>query len=359
MGLSGPVPRRVPAEVKDELLGIVAECVAAGWTTQRACSVLEVDRRRVWRWQRRRDGGGGLEDRCSGGRAVHGLLNWEIAAVLDLAEQWGPIDRSHRKLAHRGSYLDQVWVSPSTVRRVLAKADVNLPEPPPRPERPQRRPWPEWVQYRPNQVWGYDVTHFGRCGAAPNCFAIVDLVSRKWIATLLSAEETATQTQVVFLDALEAEDLIGAVEDRLDTGELPGSDETPILLAVSDNGAPMTADATRAFMALCSIAQHFGRPNTPTDQAPIESFFGHIKHEWPHLEAISDPQILDAELERARIDYNTVRLHAGIGYVTPDDEHRGKGETIRQARQHGLRRADQARRAARRTTNRPKPHHAD
>ncbi len=121
----------------------------------------------------------------------------------------------------------------------------------------------------------------------------------------------------------------------------------------------MTADATKAFMALCSIAQHFGRPGTPTDQAPIESFFSHIKGEWPHLEAICDPQTLTAELERARIDYNTVRLHAGIGYVTPDDEHNGKGETIRQARRDGLRRADEARRAARRTTNHPKPHHAD
>ena len=122
------------------------------------------------------------------------MLEWEIEAILDLAEQWGRIDRSHRKLAHRGSYLERVWVAPSTVRRVLAEADVNLPEPSPRPERPQRRPWPEWVQYRPNQVWGYDVPHFSRCRAAANCFAIIDLVSRKWISTLLSAEETATQT---------------------------------------------------------------------------------------------------------------------------------------------------------------------
>ena len=48
-------------------------------------------------------------------------------------------------------------------------------------------------------------THFGRCRAAPNAFAIIDLVSRKWLATLLSAEETSTQVQVVFGDALEAE----------------------------------------------------------------------------------------------------------------------------------------------------------
>jgi hypothetical protein len=31
----------------------------------------------------------------------------------------------------------------------------------------QRTPWPDWLEYRPNQVWGWDVTHFGRCRAAP------------------------------------------------------------------------------------------------------------------------------------------------------------------------------------------------
>jgi transposase InsO family protein len=176
-------------------------------------------------------------------------------------------------------------------------------------------------------VWGWDVTHFARCKPAPNCFAIIDLVSRKWIATLLSAEESAVQTQVVFLDALEAEGLDG-LEHRLatgelPTGELPTGDDIPILLAVSDNGAPMTADDTRSFMALCSIAQHFGRPGVPTDQAPIESFFGHIKTDWPHLEDIADPEILGAELQRVRREYNGVRLHAAIGYVTPNDEHEG------------------------------------
>ncbi len=345
--------------MKDKLLAIVCECVAAGWTTERACSVLEVDRRRVWRWQRRRDSGEGLEDRSPGGNPVHALLGWEVEDILALAEQWGPTDRSHRKPAHRGSSLQRVWVAPSTVRRVLAAADVNLPAAPPRPAPRQRRPWLEWVQYRPNQVWGHDVTRFSRCRAAPNCFAVIDLVPRKWICALLSPEETATQTQALFLDALEAENLIGAVEDRLDTAELPDPDQVPILLAVSDNGAPMTADTAKAFTALCSIAQHFGRPATPTDQAPIESFLGHIKQDWPHLEAITDPEILSAELQRVRTEHNTVRLHAGIGYATPDDEHQRKGETIRQARRRGLIRADRAQRAARRTTNHPEPHHAD
>ncbi len=45
---------------------------------------------------------------------------------------------------------------------------------------------------------------------------------------------------------------------------------------------------------------------------------------------------LRAELTVVRHRYNTVRLHAGIGYVTRDDEHQDRGEAIRKAREAGL-----------------------
>ena len=48
---------------------------------------------------------------------------------------------------------------------------------------------------------------------------------------------------------------------------------------------------------------------------------------------------LRAELASVREHYNGVRLHAGIGYVTPNDEHEGRGEQIRKAREAGLEQA--------------------
>jgi hypothetical protein len=45
------------------------------------------------------------------------------------------------------------------------------------------------------------------------------------------------------------------------------------------------------------------------------------------------------QLAVVRDHYNTIRLHAGIGYVTPDDEHEGRGEAIRKAREAGLEQA--------------------
>lgn len=61
----------------------------------------------------------------------------------------------------------------------------------------------------------------------------------------------------------------------------------------------MTSGSTREFMALCAIAQHFGRPGTPTDQAWIESLNGTIKIENPYLLAIETPATLRAELAEA------------------------------------------------------------
>jgi transposase InsO family protein len=327
---------------------LITDAIKAGWTLARICGVLELDRQRAWRW-RARQGADQLEDHPPGGNPIHGLLAWEEAEILALFEEWGDIDLSHRKLAHRGSYTERVWVAPSTVDRVLARNGLALAGTP-RPSRSTKRPWPAWVQWRPNQLWCWDASHFPACAASPVVYGIIDVVSRKWLASLLCAEQTGTQVKVVFLDALANEGMLGDLEWRLDhPGDVDLDEEAaPILLAVSDNGPEMRSGETRAFMALLSIGQHFGRPYTPTDQAWIETLWGHVKAENPHLLAIEDPLVLAAELERVRAHHNSVRLHEGIGYVTPNDEHAGRGEDIRQARRDGLAVADQARRASRR-----------
>lgn len=338
MGLSGRVPHRVDAATKAGLLDLIDVATDAGWTIRRACRVLELGEVRTHRWYARRSRGR-LADQSPGGAPAHGILPDEEAEVLALFEEWGEVDRSHRKLAHRGSYLSRVWVSPSTVRRVLHVADLHF-RPLPRPGRSKKRPFPDWVEYTPNSIWIYDTTHFTRAGMA--VLIVEDLVSRKWITEIVSVEETSTQVELAFTQALEVEGLLGTVDARHDDGtvDIGVDDEArPILLAVSDNGPQMTSGSTREFLALCAIAQHFGRPGTPTDQAWIESLNGHIKIENPHLLAIEDPATLRAELATVREHYNRVRLHAGIGYVTPNDEHEGRGETIRKAREAGLEQA--------------------
>jgi hypothetical protein len=49
--------------------------------------------------------------------------------------------------------------------------------------------------------------------------------------------------------------------------------------------------------------------------------------------------VLRAELAVVRERYNGVRLHARIGYLTPNDDHEGRGPAIRKAREAGLEQA--------------------
>jgi putative transposase len=320
----------VSARDKLELLGLVDRATAAGWSHVRACAVLEISDVRVHRWRGRLREHGTLDDRPPVGNPVHRILPWEEQAIVDLIEQWGWVDRSHRKLAHRGSYTGQVFVAPSTLLRVALKHRVELPGEPVRP-RPALPAFPQ-VPWERNRIWIWDASHFPRAGRV--AYAIVDVVTRYWIGYLLSAEQTTTQAQLLFASALEDQGLLGP------DGLPPERDgDGPILVAWSDNGSEMTAIDTRQFMALMAIAQHHGRPGTPTDQAHVESFFSHLKGDWPHLTSITDPAALDSELDRIRGEYNTVRLHAAIGYVTPEDEHQGRGPEIRRARIAGLRRA--------------------
>jgi transposase InsO family protein len=143
-------------------------------------------------------------------------------------------------------------------------------------------------EHTANSIWIYDTTHFTRAGMA--VLIIEALVSRKWLTEIVSVEETSVQVELAFTAALAAEGLLEAVEARHDDGRIGlGHDDAtrPILLAVSDNGPQMTSGSTREFLAMCAIAQHFGRPGTPTDQAWIESLNGTSKPStrtcWPSL----------------------------------------------------------------------------
>ncbi|RKN51949.1 integrase, partial [Streptomyces klenkii] len=143
MGLSaGPVPPRGPPEVKAGLLQLIGHAAERGWSVRRAGEVLGLDHMRVLRWQQRAAAGQLADARPGPAEALHALLAWEKEAIVKLAEEWGETDRSHRKLAHRGSRLYWVHASESTVLRVLAEAGLHLPGPP-RRERREKKPFPE------------------------------------------------------------------------------------------------------------------------------------------------------------------------------------------------------------------------
>src|SRR5262249_57099963 len=127
-------------------------------SVRKAADALGLDHVRVLRWLARAALDQLADAKPGPEVALHALLDWERQAVVKLAEEWGEVDLSHRKLAHRGSRLDLVHVSESTGLRVLSDAGLHLPGRPARPPR-QRQPFPDGGELVPGGVWLYEFPH--------------------------------------------------------------------------------------------------------------------------------------------------------------------------------------------------------
>ncbi len=233
MGLSARVPHRVDAATKAALLGLIDGAVEAGWTTRRACRVLDLGEVRAHRWQARR-ACGKLVDHAPGGSPMHAILAQEAARC------WRCSMSGARSSGPSANWPTGVLPGPGVglaldrAEGVAHEAHLHF-RARPRPGKSKRRPFPAWAEYTPNSIWIYDTTHFTRAGMA--VLIIEDLVSRKWITHVVSVEETSTQVEVAFTDALQAEGLLETVDARHDDShlDLAVDEQTrPILLAVSD-----------------------------------------------------------------------------------------------------------------------------
>ncbi len=112
----------------------------------------------------------------------------------------------------------------------------------------------------------------------------------------------------------------------------------------------MTSRSTRAFFADLGIAQSFSRARTPTDNATAESWMATLKCErlYDADTASMTPVDVHSMIERFIAHYNDVRLHQGLGYVTPSERHDGRHTAILETRRRGMAEA----RAARLVANR-------
>ncbi|MCI0689294.1 MAG: integrase, partial [Sporichthyaceae bacterium] len=215
---------------------------------------------------------------------MHGLLDWEAAEIVRLFDEWAEVDRSTAS----SPTVAPTWSGCGSRRPACAACWLVRPPAAalPRPGRSVRQPFPDWVTSQPGSIWIDDTTHVTRAGVAAT--VIEELVSRKWLPEIVAAEETSTQLQVVFTQALEREgllELVGARQDGLvDTGVDDPS--RPVLLALSDNGPQMTSGTLPRVHGPVGHPPALRPPRHPTDQAWIESLFGHLKAEWPHLLAI-------------------------------------------------------------------------
>jgi putative transposase len=116
---------------------------------------------------------------------------------------------------------------------------------------------------------------------------------------------------------------------------------------ISDRGSQFVARDFKEFIRLWQTSHVLTSPHYPQSNGKLERFHRTLKEQAIRPKT---PLCLEDALRVSRqfIDhYNTVRLHSGIGYVTPLDKLFGRDKAILQARDEKLEQARERRRQKR------------
>ena len=160
-----------------------------------------------------------------------------------------------------------------------------------------RTPMP--VPAQPNELWVLDfVSDQLVCGRRFRILAIYDVCIRRCLATV--ADFSLSGKRV----ARELDRLI-AVHGK------------PRAIG-SDNGTELTSNAILTWTTDSGVDWHYIDPGKPVQNAFIESFNGRLRDEFLNETTFTSLAQARAVLEEWRRDYNAVRPHSSIGWLTPD-----------------------------------------
>jgi putative transposase len=86
-----------------------------------------------------------------------------------------------------------------------------------------------------------------------------------------------------------------------------------------DNGPELTANALRDWCRFTGSGTSYIEPGSPWQNPYVESFGSRLRDELLAVEAFNT--LLEARVlvEDWRIEYNTLRPHSALGYLTPTD----------------------------------------
>ena len=255
------------------------------------------------------------------------LQGWEKQAILDYRQSHP--NEGYRRLTIMLLDADVVAASPSSIYRVLKAADQLG-----RPGVPSGKGTGFVQATQPHEHWHIDVSYLNICGTFYYLCSILDGYSRSIVHWEIRESMTEAEIETILQRGREA---------------CPGV--TPRI--ISDNGPQFVAKDFKAFIRLSGMTHVRTSPYYPQSNGKIESWHKTVKRECIRPETplcLADARQIVA---RYVTEYNTVRLHSGIGYITPQDRLLGRGPTIQAERQRKLAQARLARQAAHHNSERP------
>jgi transposase InsO family protein len=290
-------------------------------TIQKGCEVLRLKVRRYYRW---------LDQKPLKARTAWNKISPEEEdAILKAAEDESLCDFRAAELMVYGHETKEFYCSVSTVQRVLKKNQLQAPYEVPRRKRP-KKPDVRSLMNEPKKIFSYDATDFYLTnGLRVVVIPMMDLCSRKFIHF------------GVRIVSFRQEDVMDIWDEALWKEDIDTSNH--ILTSLSDRGSQMKGRKTKLHLiGKHNISLEFARPYTPDDNAWIETFIKYMKYhpECPeYFETVQDVINWVTKFQKL---YNN-HPHSSLGYVRPNEEHAGLGNTIRKTRKDNLLTAKQNR----------------
>lgn len=294
------------------------------WSVKRACKTIQLLPDRFYRWRKKLRSPKEVDPTFR----PHALLPEEKDLILEYAAKEPTL--KHRKLAHAMRREDIAYVSESTVYRVLKEnkliqSDSNI-------KPPLKKT--DIKADQPNVVWRTDLSYIEVGSGHCYLITVLDKYSRKIIYHELCYKMTTKDWQDVIAKAL---DKVGLLNSK----------NKPIL--ISDNGTQLTAKSFKKFIKDLGLKHVRTAYRHPESNGQMEVFFKTLKYEHIYLQDRYE-NMLQAKLDIDRFIkyYNEERLHQALGYVTPEEEYQGLGETIRRENSEKLKSVMEQRKAVNR-----------
>ena len=214
-------------------------------------------------------------------------------------------------LLDEGTYL----ASERTMYRILAAAGES------RERRAQlRHPVyvkPELLATGPNQLWSWDITKLKGPvkWTTYSLYVLLDVFSRYVPGWLLAHHESGTLADRLISETVEQEGVTGGLTIHADRG--PSMTSKPVALLLADLG----------------ITKSHSRPHVSNDNPFSETHFKTLKYRPGFPSRFGSIEDARAFCRSFFGWYNQEHRHGGIGLLTPEMVHRGRGEQVRAARQ--------------------------
>lgn len=256
------------------------------------------------------------------------LADWEKEAIVKYYDQHP--QEGYRRLSYMMLDANVVAVSPSSVYRVL-KAAGRLQKWAKNPsEKGKGFQQPE----RAHQHWHIDISYLNLGGTFYYLCTVLDGYSRFVVHWEIRRHMTEQDVEIVLQRAKE---------------RFP--DARPRI--ISDNGPQFISRGFKEFIRISGMTHVRTSPYYPQSNGKLERWHASLKQE-----CIRPKTPLDLEDARQLVadyvsQYNNMRLHSAIGYLTPKDKLEGREAHIKAVRQRKLQQARQRRQTAKKTSFSP------